>query len=283
MTLRVVRPGMLTTVQDHGRTGLAHLGVPRAGALDRPAMDLANRLVGNPVGSAVLETTGDGVGLLAERDLLVAVTGAPCPVRLAGRQVAPGTAIRVPAGSEIEVGPPWWGLRSYLAVSGGVRVDPVLGSRSRDLLAGIGPAPLRVGDRLATGAIRPGAVLEVAGCWWSAPTPVVGLRIWPGPQAGWFDSATLGGLVGRSWTVATDSNRVGIRLAGPGLGQRAGPELPSEPMVLGAVQVPGSGEPVIFLADHPVTGGYPVPAVVRRADLARCAQLRPGDRVRFIP
>ncbi|MEU6238918.1 allophanate hydrolase subunit 2 family protein, partial [Kitasatospora sp. NPDC047058] len=144
--LLVVRPGPLTTVQDLGRRGVAHLGVPRAGALDAPALRAANRLVGNEPGAAALETTLGGVALRAEGPVLVAVTGAPCEVRVDGRAAAWGAPVAVPAGAVVETGPATHGARGYLAVAGGIAVPPVLGSRSADLLSGLGPAPLAAGD-----------------------------------------------------------------------------------------------------------------------------------------
>ncbi|MEV8070600.1 allophanate hydrolase subunit 2 family protein, partial [Streptomyces sp. NPDC085995] len=149
--LVVVRAGALTTVQDEGRPGHAHLGVPRSGALDAPAAALANRLAGNPRGAAVLETTLDGCALRPRSAVTVAVTGAPCPVRLDGRPAAWGAPVRVPAGAVLEVGAAVRGIRAYVAVSGGVAVEPVLGSRSTDLLSGLGPAPLTDGTVLPLG------------------------------------------------------------------------------------------------------------------------------------
>lgn len=155
--LLVVRPGPLTTVQDLGRRGVAHLGVPRAGALDEPALRAANRLVGNEPGAAGLETTLGGVALRALGPAVVAVTGAPSPVRVDGRAAAWGAPVAVPAGAVVEVGPATAGVRGYLAVAGAIAVPPVLGSRSADLLSGLGPAPLVAGDRLPVGPPRPTA------------------------------------------------------------------------------------------------------------------------------
>lgn len=153
--LLVVRPGPLTTVQDLGRRGVAHLGVPRAGALDEPALRAANRLVGNEPGAAGLETTLGGVALRALGPVVVAVTGAPSPVRVDGRPAAWGAPVAVPAGAVLEVGAATAGVRGYLAVAGAIAVPPVLGSRSTDLLSGLGPAPLAAGDRLPVGPPPP--------------------------------------------------------------------------------------------------------------------------------
>jgi biotin-dependent carboxylase-like uncharacterized protein len=270
----VTDAGALTTVQDLGRRGWAHLGVPRSGALDQPALALANRLVGNPESAAGLETTLTGVSLRAERAATVAVTGARCDVRVDGRAVGWGSALVVGAGAEVHVGPATQGLRSYVALAGGVDVEPVLGSRSTDLLSGLGPLPLQAGDRLPLG--RPGRV--PSGGVDAVPRPpgrTVRLRL--GPRADWLSVEAVEILDGATYEVAVASNRIGLRLSGPALTWAVDDELPSEGMVLGAVQVPPNGQPLIFLHDHPTTGGYPVVAVAVEADLSVCAQARPGD------
>ncbi|MEU9984791.1 biotin-dependent carboxyltransferase family protein [Streptomyces sp. NPDC050856] len=281
-TLTVVRAGALTTVQDPGRAGHAHLGVPRSGALDPYASRLVNRLAGNPEDAAVLETTLDGCALRPRCDVTVAVGGAPCPVRVDGRPVAWGAAVRVPAGRLLEVGAAVRGLRSYVAFAGGVAVAPVLGSRSTDLLSGLGPAPLADGAVLPLG--RPGAPAPpVDTVPWSAPPGELVLRVRLGPRHDWFTGASLRTFTTRAYRVSPRSNRIGLRTEGPPLRRAVAGELPSEGMVLGAVQVPPDGLPVVFLADHPTTGGYPVVAVVREADLAAAAQAAPGTPVRFVP
>lgn len=276
--LLVVEPGLLTTVQDQGRPGLAALGVPHSGACDRRAHRLANRLVGNDENAAVLEVTLGGLVARAERDLLVVTTGARC----AGAWTHNAPTV-LPAGTELRLGPPVSGLRTYLAVRGGIATEPVLGSRSTDLLSGIGPAPLRPGDSLPVGVpampVPDVAVAPVA-------DPVGGeltVRITPGPRRDWFDSAAWELLTAQPWTVSNDSNRIGLRLRGRALRRLRSAELPSEGLVRGALQVPPSGEPVLFLADHPVTGGYPVIGYVEDGDVDACGQLRPGQRVRLRP
>ncbi|MFG3082320.1 5-oxoprolinase subunit C family protein [Streptomyces parvulus] len=279
--LAVVRAGALTTVQDRGRPGHAHLGVPRSGALDAPAAALVNRLVGNPPGAAVLETTLTGCALRPRCAVTVAVAGAPCPVTVDGRPVSWGAPVGVPAGALLDVGPAGSGVRSYVAVSGGVLVEQVLGSRSTDLLSGLGPPPLSDGAVLALG--RPGgrrARVDVAPQ--PAPPAELVLRVAPGPRADWFTPGAVRTFTSRAYRVSPASNRIGLRVEGPSL-ERARPgELPSEGMVLGAVQVPPDGRPVVFLADHPTTGGYPVIGVVRPADLPAAAQAVPGTPVRFV-
>ncbi|WP_035845298.1 5-oxoprolinase subunit C family protein [Kitasatospora azatica] len=280
--LLVTRPGPLTTVQDLGRFGVAHLGVPRAGALDQPAHRAANRLVGNAPTAATLETTLGGVTVRAQGGpLLLAVTGAPGGVRLDGRPAAWGAAVLVPAGATLDVGPADFGVRSYLAVRGGIAVPAMLGSRSADLLAGLGPGPLRAGDLLPVGAEYGAPAAELV------PLPAIPselvLRLGPGPRADWFLPGTLAALARARYQVAAASNRVALRTEGPALIRSRHGELESEGMVLGAVQVPPDGRPVVFLADHPTTGGYPVIGVVPAPDLAAAAQAGPGTPVRFVP
>jgi biotin-dependent carboxylase-like uncharacterized protein len=273
--VEVVDAGVLTTVQDLGRPGWAHLGVPRSGALDQPALRLANRLVGNPETAAALETTLTGVALRPDAATTVAVTGARCDVRVGGRPVGWGSVLSVPAGAEVRVGPATEGLRSYVALAGGVEVATVLGSRSTDLLSGLGPDPLRSGDRLPLGPSGTAPHGSEA-----VPGPLHDrLRLRLGPRADWFSPEAVEALDGAAYQVGADSNRIGLRLIGRPVARVREDELPSEGMVLGAVQVPPSGQPVVFLHDHPTTGGYPVVGVVLEADLPVCAQARPGDRL----
>ncbi|GGV61336.1 allophanate hydrolase [Streptomyces griseoloalbus] len=279
--LVVVRAGALTTVQDRGRPGHAHLGVPRSGALDGPAAALANRLAGNPPDAAVLETTLNGCSVRPRSAVTVAVAGAPCRVTVDGRPVAWGAPVRVRAGSVVDVGAATSGVRAYLAVSGGVAVEPVLGSRSTDLLSGLGPAPVTDGAVLPLGTPREGhAHVDVAPQ--PAPPDELVLRVTPGPRDDWFTPAAVRTLTSRTYRVSSASNRIGLRTTGPPLERARPEELPSEGLVLGAVQVPPDGTPVVFLADHPTTGGYPVIAVVRPTDLPAAAQATPGTPVRFI-
>ncbi|MGW6738531.1 5-oxoprolinase subunit C family protein [Streptomyces sp. NPDC055013] len=279
--LSVVRAGALTTVQDLGRPGHAHLGVPRSGALDGPAAALVNRLVGNAPEAAVLESTLNGCAVRPRSPVTVAVGGAPCRVTVDGRPVAWGAAVRVPAGALLEVGAAVSGVRSYVAVSGGIAVEPVLGSRSTDLLSGLGPPPLTDGTVLPLGRPTPlHARVDVAPQ--PAPPGELVLRVTPGPRDDWFTPAAVRAFTSRPYRVSAASNRIGLRTEGPALERALTRELPSEGVVLGAVQVPPDGLPVVFLADHPTTGGYPVIAVVRAADLPAAAQAVPGTPVRFV-
>ncbi|MGW2276506.1 5-oxoprolinase subunit C family protein [Streptomyces sp. NPDC001770] len=283
--LHVVRAGALTTVQDAGRTGWAHLGVPRAGALDAPAHRLANRLVGNDPTAAVLETTVTGCAVRPDRTVVAVVGGAVCRVTVDGRPAAWGAPVRVAAGAVLEAGPALSGVRSYLAFAGGLEPEPALGSRSADLLSGLGPPPLRDGDTLPLG--EPPATLPAlpaAAPWAAAPAAPGGLvlPLHPGPRRAWFTEDALRTLTTAAYRVSAASNRVGLRTEGPALERAVGGELPSEGMVLGAVQVPPDGRPVVFLHDHPTTGGYPVVGVVPRHALAAAAQAVPGTPLRFV-
>lgn len=280
-SLTVLEAGPLTTVQDRGRRGFAHLGVPRSGAVDAPAAAYANRLVGNPPDAAVLETTLGGVTLRAGGTVVAAVAGAPAAVTVAGRARPFAEPVRLRAGETLAVGPATSGLRSYVAFGGGIDTPPVLGSRSTDTLSGLGPSPLRPGDRLLLG--------QPVGSAHGVDVPVVlrypdavRIRVVPGPRLDWFAEEALGRLMEAPYTVSSSSNRVGVRLEGRALPRTRHEELPSEGLVLGAVQVPAAGLPLVFLNDHPTTGGYPVVGVVAPDDLAACGQLRPGNRLRFV-
>jgi biotin-dependent carboxylase-like uncharacterized protein len=277
----VLRPGLLSTVQDEGRPGHAHLGVPPSGALDRGSYRLANRLVGNPPGAAILETTLSGPQLRLDGDVpvTIAVTGAPAPVRVDGRPVAFDAAVRIQPGQVLEIGTVTAGLRSYLAVSGGLRVDAVLGSRSGDVLSGLGPPPLTTGTSLPLGKAYPAPAIDFVAPSGIYQEPVLDLIL--GPRAGWFTEGALGALTRTAWKVSPTSNRVGVRLEGTPLERLKPGELPSEGTAIGSLQVPGNGLPVLFLNDHPVTGGYPVIGVVTRAGLDLAAQAAPGTTLRF--
>ncbi|MER6814982.1 biotin-dependent carboxyltransferase family protein [Spirillospora sp. NPDC000708] len=281
--LDVLRSGLLATVQDLGRPGHAALGVGVAGAADPDSFRLANRAVGNPEDAAAIETTFGGLHVRSRGGVFAAVTGAPVPMTVDGRAVAPFSVFHVPDGAELRMGAPSTGLRSYLAVRGGIAVPPVLGSRSTDTLSGLGPAPLKPGDLLPIGpAPRRDPLLDVLPV---APPPArdIVLRAIPGPRADWLAPGALDALFGSPYAVTSEIDRVGMRLDGPRLAHAGRGELPSEGTVTGALQVPPSGLPVLFLADHPVTGGYPVIAVVVSADVGRAAQARPGQRLRFRP
>ncbi|MEW2630877.1 biotin-dependent carboxyltransferase family protein [Streptomyces sp. NPDC048389] len=280
--LEVLRAGALTTVQDLGRFGHAALGVPRSGALDQPAHRLANRLVGNSAEAATLETTLTGVAVRTTLPVVVAVTGAPAPVRVDGRPAAWAGPVRLPPGAVLDVGAATKGLRSYVAVSGGIAVPPVLGSRSTDLLSGLGPAPLGRGDALPVGDPT-GSPAHADTVVWQAPPEELVLPVLLGPRDDWFTTRAINTLATTPFHLSSRSNRIALRMDGPALERAVHREMPSEGMVLGAVQVPPDGKPVVFLADCPTTGGYPVIGVVPEDRLPAAAQAVPGSPVRFMP
>jgi biotin-dependent carboxylase-like uncharacterized protein len=278
--LRVVEVSGRASVQDLGRPGHAHLGVPRSGAVDEPAHRLANRLVGNGEDAATLEVVG-GLVLEVLAATRVALTGGSGRLTVAGRDRPWGEPVSVPAGVRLAVGPATVGLRTYLAVAGGITTPPVLGSRSTDQLSGLGPPPLAAGVLLPVGAPGPVAPPE------AVALPAAGaraVRVLPGPRLDWLVDEAWRTLTTAEYRASSDADRVGVRLEGPVLQRRpdrAAAELATEGMVLGAIQVPPEGRPVVLLNDHPTTGGYPVAAVVVAADLPVVAQLRPGDPLRF--
>jgi biotin-dependent carboxylase-like uncharacterized protein len=278
--LEVLSTGPLALVEDLGRPGLAASGVGRSGAADRGALKLANRLVANPEDAAGVEIAFGGFAMRAHGLLTVALTGAPAPADVDGTPVGHHAVLTLRAGQVLRLGVPLTGLRTYLAVRGGIAVDPVLGSRSTDVLAGLGPEKLAAGTVLPVGP-EPTAfpLIDVAPVAFPSGETVV-LRAVPGPRADFL--ADPKGLAGTTWTASSRSDRVGMRLEGGKLERAGAGEVPSEGMVRGAIQVPPGGEPVLFLADHPVTGGYPVAAVVVDRDVDRAAQVRPGQSVRFV-
>lgn len=282
--IEVVEPGLLTLVEDLGRPGWAHIGVGRSGAADAAALRLGNRLVANDEGAAGLEVLLGGLRLRARGDLTVALTGARGPAWVDDRPVGHEAVLELSAGAELLLGTVVSGLRTYVAVRGGIDVPSVLGSRSTDQLAGLGPAVLAPGDVLPVGPAPEGWPLIDVAPVRSWPDHVL-LPVVPGPHADWFVDP-LARLCGpHEYHVTPATNRVAVRLDGPAVSrtpERVGRELPSEGLVVGAVQIPPDGQPVVFSVDHPVTGGYPVAAVLRRHALGLLGQLRPGDPVRFV-
>lgn len=277
--ITVVEPGWFTTVQDLGRSGLGHLGVPTAGAVDTFSLRIANRLVGNPDGAAALEMTGKGAVLQFETAMHVAIAGASCEVTVDGQPLSPYQTYLVPAGAVMLSGSMELGWRVYLAIGGGLTLRPVLGSVSSDTLSGLGPAPLVAGTRLPT------AVQTQVPAYYMRTPPRYGdsvrLRILEGPQLDWFTREAADTLLQGEYRVLPQSDRAGVRLAGPVLARRNAAELPSMGMVAGALQVPRDGQPIALLANHGATGGYPVIANVMSADLGALAQLHPGAKVHF--
>lgn len=278
----VTDPGALATVQDAGRPGRLADGVARSGAADLPAFGAANRLVGNAPGAAGLEITLGGFRATARRDLWIAATGAWAPLHVAGREVDPYRPVRWPAGTELAIGTARAGVRVVLAVRGGVAAPAALGSAATDTLAGIGPDPLRAGDDVATADAARHPVPPVDSWPWTPPPDVLVVEVAAGPRGDWFTPAARRAFPATRWVVDARADRVGIRLDGPPLERTtdaAARELPSEGMLPGAVQVPPDGRPVILGPDGPVTGGYPVIAVVTAAGRAALAQARPGSHL----
>jgi len=309
--LEILAPGMLTLLQDLGRPGYASMGVSSSGALDAVSLREANRLVGNDAGTGCLELTFGGLRMLARGEHVIALTGALVPLtvtssaatipaesspsesnnaRPASRSVPFGRPFALSDGEELVVGAPTSGIRSYLAVRGGFDINPVLGSLSTDVLAGLGPNAVTTGTVLPVGTVARGipsvAWPDTAGA--SAATDAesssdIVLDVVLGPRTDWFSADAVDSLTGQSWLVSQKSNRVGLRLEGESLTRVIDAELPSEGTVSGAIQIPPNGQPVLFLADHPLTGGYPVIGSVATYHLPRAGQLPPGARIRFRP
>ena len=289
--LEVRATGLQTLFQDLGRHGRAGQGVSASGAMDQVALRTANRIVGNPSDAATLEAAGGGLTLRSLGETVVAVTGAEVPVSV---RAANGHRWTVPAyapvalayGDTLAIGQPVAGARSYVAVRGGFATEPVLGSFSTDTLAHVGPPALTTGDVLGVRGVPVEAVATPG--LPPADLPVSGrevvLDVVMGPRTDWFTAAAVQCFCAQRWEVTAQSNRVGLRLAGEvPLARAVTHELPSEGTALGALQVPASGQPVLFLADHPLTGGYPVIATVAPYHLDRAGQIPVGAFLRFNP
>ncbi|GAC1375400.1 MAG: 5-oxoprolinase/urea amidolyase family protein [Pseudarthrobacter sp.] len=300
--LRILSPGLQSLIQDLGRPGHARLGVSAAGALDRSSVRRANRIVGNQPNAAVVETVAGGLRVQAVGDQVLAVAGAPSALTVVTpsdlsdevdtgkggtedekvREVPMATPFALLDGEILTVGAPERGFRSYLAIRGGAAAAAVLGSRSTDTLSGLGPAPLAAGQLLGAGAATSSNVVGNPELQPDFPDAgVTALDVVPGPRDDWFDAAALESLCSQDWLVTPRSNRVGMRLTGEPLKRSRDGELASEGTVAGALQVPPEGQPVLFLADHPITGGYPVIGVVVDHQLDRAAQIPIGGSIRF--
>lgn len=299
--LRIVSPGVQSLIEDLGRRGHGPLGVSAAGALDRASIRRANRLVGNASTAAAIESVGGGLSIEAIGDQVIAVTGAPTTLSVqspswadsvnhdagpqpgATRTVGMAAPFALLDGEVLSLGAPESGFRNYVAIRGGIDVPAVLGSRSADTMSGIGPAPLTVGKELLAGSDTVSTAVggpELQPDFPGAETVTV-LDVVPGPRADWFDQSALDSLASQDWVVTPQSNRVGMRLDGQPLVRTRDGELPSEGTMAGALQIPPAGLPVLFLADHPITGGYPVIGVVRDEHLDRAAQVPVGGKIRF--
>ena len=293
MTIGIVKPGLLTTLQDAGRPGFAHLGIARAGAFDTTALRIANALCGNPRDACGLETTLLGPTLRFHADAWIAVTGAPIALRVDDRDAPTWAPVHVPAGATVTLGAMRQGCRSYLAVRGGIAVEAVLGSRSTDLNSRLGPLggrALRAGDALPVGSpaadtgharARPGWRLDPRP--WFGHDPQRPLRLLPGHHLDALSEESCNRLFSGIFQVHPDSNRVGLRLTGPRLEWKAPVEMVSEGCVPGLLQLPPSGQPIAFGPEGPVSGGYPRIGQIAAVDIPRLAQLQPGDALRFTP
>jgi KipI family sensor histidine kinase inhibitor len=299
--LRILNPGAQSLIQDLGRRGYGPLGVSAAGALDRASLRRANRLVGNTPSAAGIESVNGGLTVEAVGDQVIAVAGAPTTLTVQSPSwvdseesnddgAGPGAQRTVPMaapfalldGEVLTLGAPESGFRNYVAIRGGVDVPEVLGSRSADTMSGIGPAPLVIRQVLAAGDATESTAVGSPELQPDFPgTGVTVLDVVPGPRADWFDQPALDSLCEQEWLVTPQSNRVGMRLDGTPLERSREGELPSEGTMAGALQIPPAGLPVLFLADHPITGGYPVIGVVRDEHLDRAAQVPIGGRIRF--
>lgn len=285
MAIVVIKPGMLTTVQDRGRWGFQSSGVPVAGPMDPMSHRVANALVGNGLDAATLEMTLLGPDLEFEDERLVAAAGAEFSLTVDGRPMPASAAFVVPAGARLRFGPRRSGARAYLAVAGGIAVPLVLGSRSTHIISGIGGLdgrPLRAGDRLPLGpSIAAGAATSLVSPRAPLPEGETRLRILPGPQEDRFVPGALETLCAAPYVIAHHSDRMGFRLEGPRLSHAGSADIISDATPLGVLQVPASGQPILLMADRQTTGGYPKIATVISADLAIAGQLAPGDAITF--
>ncbi|HOX71237.1 MAG: biotin-dependent carboxyltransferase family protein [Dokdonella sp.] len=288
MSVLVISPGLLSSVQDDGRQAWRHLGVGRSGALDAYSYSIANRLVGNATGLAAIEITLTGPRLHFEHAARVAICGAQIDADVDGLAIPCWRRVDLPAGSVLQLGACRLGARAYLAIAGGLDCEPLLGSRSTDLRAafgGVAGRPLSAGDRLVVAdGFRPDCSEPVIDARWVDPAPDLDLarpaivHLLPGHDAITDDHA----LFATAWKVSAASNRQGLRLQGPGLTIADPQERISEPVMPGTLQLPADGQPILLLADAQTHGGYPRIAHAIRADLPRLAQLRPGDALRFV-
>lgn len=284
----IVAPGLLTTLQDRGRYGHAASGVGTAGPMDAPAWRLANALVGNDANAAALEITLIGPRLRFECDTRIALTGAAFDARFAARAAPMWQTLHVSAGDVLDCGRPRHGTRAYLAIAGGFTVEPMLGSSAIDVNAQLGPfdgRALRAGDVLptiaATGARAPHPTWSLDPRPWFDPDPATPIRLIRGTHFDALDASSRAALFDGVFHVASDSNRVGLRLDGPSLALAAPLELISAAVAFGTVQLPPGGQPIALMAEHPTTGGYPRVGQVAAVDLPLLAQRRPGEPVRF--
>ena len=298
MNIKVISPGVLTTVQDTGRFGHQAAGIPEAGAMDRASLRLANALVGNPEDAAALELTVFGGTFEFDGEGTIALTGADMRPFLNGNRMAMNTAVPVKAGDRLELGAASQGMRAYLAVSGGIDVPVVLGSRSTDLksrLGGLDGRKLRAGDVLESGS-RPQAAAELAEVQGTPCEPVLQrlaqstdpegvtrIRFLFGPQDAMFAEDAKKTFTDSIYTLSAACDRMGYRLEGAAVPSLNGTDILSEGICFGSIQVPANGQPIVMMADHQTTGGYAKIGTVLSEDLPLLAQLGPGKRIHFVP
>lgn len=280
-TWEVREGGLYTTVQDLGRVGYRSLGVPLSGAMDPAALQLANVVVGNAPGVAVLECTAPGPVLRALDDVTIAITGAELEARLDRATLERGSAISVRAGQTLSFGAPRAGMWAYVAVAGGFDVPMVLGSASAYVPGSLGGIRLRAGDVLGRRE-GPNRFLTRRAPTLPIPATEATVRVIAGPQDAWFEPEVLAAFYRATFTVSVRSDRAGTRLDGPKV-QVQRERMLSDGMVPGAVQVPSGGQPIVIMPDGPTTGGYPKLGVVASADLRLVAQARPGVEIHFVP
>ena len=287
--IEIVSVGLPVLFQDLGRSGQASQGISTSGAADRGSLRAANRLVGNATAAAALEISLGGLSFRMRGRGVMAVTGAPAAITIIG---ADGVTIAAPHnqpvalddGDVVALEPPAAGMRSYLALRGGFGVAPVLGSAATDTLAQIGPAAVARGDVISILAAPAGSIVsteELPAFDMPRTDKTVTLDVVMGPRTDWFTAQAVQDFLSQEWSVTPQSSRVGIRLHGEALARENQSELPSEATVRGAIQVPASGQPVLFLSDHPLTGGYPVIANVAGHHLDLAGQIPVGARIRF--
>jgi biotin-dependent carboxylase-like uncharacterized protein len=280
--IEILEVGLQATVQDLGRSGLGHLGVPEAGAADPFSLRLANRLVGNDENAAGIEALMGGLAFRLGADRQISLTGAPCLAYLDERPIGTNASSYARKGQILRLHRPMFGLRTYVAFDGGIDVTPVLGSRSTDTLSGLGPA--RGGTVLSLGVPESSGVTgaDVVVCPTVAAATSIEVAARLGPRDDLFSSDAIRSLTSGPWQVSQETDRIAARLIGPPLPTTSTGQLPTEGLALGSIQVPPSGQPIVHLANHPPTGGYPVLAVVDSMDVSRIAQSPPGTNLRFV-
>jgi antagonist of KipI len=286
MNIRVIKPGMLTTIQDRGRWGLQSRGVPVAGPMDPVSHRLANALVGNEGDAATLEITLLGPELEFEAERVIAVAGAEFEITLDNKPAPMHAPFIVSAESRLRFGARRRGVRAYLAIAGGIAIAPTLGSRATHVISAMGGLDgraLRAGDLLplGDGSRGRGSASALTESLLPLPDHHARLRVLPGPQADYFTAAALDLLQSRPYVIGQHSDRMGFRLDGPRLPHARGADIISDATPLGVLQVPASGQPILLMADRQTSGGYPKLATVITADISVAGQLGPGDTIEF--